>query len=177
MAKKKVGEIRISKRIVRIGHEVYPLANISRVQTLRIVYKGRLSTFHPLGQLVVVAALAAAAAFVAEEVFPEAREYLPVALAVAGVCGGLLAIQFLYRLIFRRNRYALTIETAGTQYTALWGTDLEEIRRIEGLVVAAIEDPPPTERSYTFNSPVYVGNTFGRDTFNVSGSGRATVNN
>ncbi|TKK86838.1 hypothetical protein FDA94_20480 [Herbidospora galbida] len=177
MAKKRVGEIRISKRVVRIAHEVYPLANISRVRTLRVVYNGRFSTFYPLGQLVVVAALAAAASFVAEEVLPEAREYLPVALAVAGVWGGLLAIQFLYRLIFRRNRYSLMIETAGTQYTALWGTDLAEIRHIEGLIVDAIEDPPPTEKSYTFNSPVYVGNTFARDTFNVSGGGRATVNN
>ncbi|WP_062431075.1 DUF6232 family protein [Herbidospora daliensis] len=177
MAKKRVGEIRISKRIVRIAHEVYPLANISRVRTMRVVYKGRLSTFYPLGQLVVVAALAAAASFVAEEVLPEAREYLPTVLAVAGVWGGLLALWFLYRLIFRRTRYSLVIETAGTQYTALWGTDLDELRHIEGLIVAAIEDPPATEERYTFNNAFYVGNTFARDTFNVSGGGRATVNN
>ncbi len=177
MGKKKVGEIRISKRIVRIGHEVYPLANISRVQTLRVVYKGRLSTFYPLGQLVVVAALAAAASFVAEEVLPEAREFLPTALAAAGVWGGLLALWFLYRLIFRRTRYSLVIETAGTQYTALTGTDLGEIRRIEGLIVAAIEDPPHKEEGHPIYGDVYIGNTFGRDTYNVSGSGRATVNN
>lgn len=45
MAKKRVGEIRISKRIVQIGHEVYPLANISRVQTLRLVPGGKHATY------------------------------------------------------------------------------------------------------------------------------------
>ncbi|WP_061294886.1 DUF6232 family protein [Herbidospora cretacea] len=177
MARKRVGEIRISKRIVRIGHEVYPLANISRVQTLRLVYKGRLATFYPLGELVVVAALAYGASFVAEEVLPEAREYLPVALAVAGIWGAWLVLLFLYRLIIRRTRYALMIETAGTQFTALSGTDRQEIHRIEGLVVGAIEDPPDSERVIQVHGDLVFGGKAGRDVYNVGNNGRASVGN
>ncbi|WP_433436793.1 hypothetical protein [Nonomuraea sp. CA-141351] len=47
MAKQRVGEIRISKRVVKIGHEVYPLANISRAQTLRLVPAGKQATRTP----------------------------------------------------------------------------------------------------------------------------------
>jgi hypothetical protein len=38
MAEKYVGQILISRRTVRIGHQVYPLANISRVQTLLVAW-------------------------------------------------------------------------------------------------------------------------------------------
>jgi len=40
MAGKRLGEIRINKRTVQIGHQVYPLANISRVQSGRLT-RGR----------------------------------------------------------------------------------------------------------------------------------------
>ena len=50
-----------------------------------------------------------------------------------------LLISFLYHL-FRRRQYALIIETAGAQYTALTGPDVTEIDRIMGEIVSAIED-------------------------------------
>ncbi|WP_066360994.1 DUF6232 family protein [Herbidospora mongoliensis] len=165
MAKKRVGEIRISKRIVRIGHEVYPLANISRVQTLRIVYKGRLATFHPLGEIIVWAALMAGASYAVQEVLPEAREYLPIAMAVAAIRLTWLLLVLLYRLVLRRTKYALMIETAGTQFTALSGTDLDEIHRIEGLVVGAIEDPPDHEQVIHVHGDLVAGDKIGRDKY------------
>ena len=60
MAKEHVGEIRISKRVVRIGHEVYPLANISRVQTLRVVGAAARRPSTRSGEIIVLLVLVAA---------------------------------------------------------------------------------------------------------------------
>ncbi len=57
MTKEKLGEIRINRRTLRIGHQVYPLANISRVQTLREAWRGRRATWYPIWQIAVVGLL------------------------------------------------------------------------------------------------------------------------
>jgi hypothetical protein len=38
------GELLINARAIRIGHEVYPLATISRVKTVRVMPGGRAAT-------------------------------------------------------------------------------------------------------------------------------------
>ncbi|MFE0514390.1 DUF6232 family protein [Streptomyces sp. NPDC058964] len=150
MAKKRVGHITISRRVVQIGHEAYPLANISRVQTLRIRWAGKLATLHPIQQILPLIILIVAAVMIPprlpSEVDPDtariAREAADIVI-VAGSAGVVILLTLLlYRLFFRRIRYALMIETAGTQYTALMGADLNEIQRIKGIIVDAIEDPP-----------------------------------
>ncbi|MGH3975263.1 MAG: DUF6232 family protein [Pseudonocardiaceae bacterium] len=153
MRKEKVGEIRISKRIVRIGHQVYPLANISRVQTLRLVRVGKLATFYPLREIAVFLLVVGAIVGAAVVVLPKldlnvetAREYANVAASLAGVWITYLLFVLFYRLWIRRSHYELVIETAGTQYAALRGTNRDEIHRVEGEIVNALEDPPDRER-------------------------------
>jgi hypothetical protein len=150
MAKKRVGHIIISRRIVQIGHEAYPLANISRVQILQIRWAGRLATLQPLRPITSLLVLIAAAVLIpprlpsdAEpDVVETVRQAAEIVVPVAAIGVAALLAVLLYRVFLRRKRYALMIETAGTQYSALMGTDLDEIQRIKSIIVDAIEDPP-----------------------------------
>ncbi|WP_368861087.1 DUF6232 family protein [Streptomyces actuosus] len=58
----------MSRRVVQIGHEVYPLANISRVQTRQLLWGGKRAAWYPLRHLfalaLIVLAVIAAAAFI-----------------------------------------------------------------------------------------------------------------
>jgi hypothetical protein len=176
MAKEKLGEIRINRRTLRIGHQVYPLANISRVQTLRESWRGRRATWYPIWQIAVVGLLASGVSYGSELVpglnrtMERAVQYWVLVLA------GILVIYFvgvlLYRLLLRRARSVLVIETAGTQYAALSGTDHQEVLRIEGLIVDAIEDPPNSEQTYQIYGDIVAG-----DKIDQSGAGNTlTVN-
>lgn len=169
--KKKVGEIRIAKRIVTIGHETYPLANISRVQTLRVVWRGRLATLYPLREITALLLLGGAIAVVLQRAGSRlAGADAETVRRIGTALVGLLALRtayllgvLLYRLLLRRKRYALLIETAGTQYTALSGTARDEIHRIQAAIVAAIEDPPAKERILHVGGDLVVGDKFGGD--------------
>jgi len=169
--KKKVGEIRIAKRIVTIGHETYPLANISRVQTLRVVWRGKLATLYPLREITVLLLLGGTIALVLQRAGSRlagadaetVRRIGTAFVALLAVRAAYLLGVLLYRLLFRRKRYALLIETAGTQYTALSGTARNEIHRIQAELVAAIEDPPSTERILHVGGDLVVGDKFGGD--------------
>lgn len=175
MAKEQVGEIRISKRIVRIGHEVYPLANISRVQTLRVVWRGKLATFYPLRQIATLLLIGGLIVGVAVVLLPElgvradfdveeaARQFAAVAAVLAGIRVAYLLGVLFFRLLIRRKRYVLMIETAGTQYAALSGTDREELQRIKGEIVDAIEDPPSEERVIQVHGDVVLGDKYQQD--------------
>jgi hypothetical protein len=172
MAKEKVDEIRISKRTVRIGHQVYPLANISRVQTLRLVWGGKLATFYPLREIIVLLFLLLVAGGIAGAANAAGvRQFATGAAILVGVRMTYLLCVLLYRLLIRRPNYALVLETAGTQYTALQGTDDHEIHRIEGEIVNAIEDPPLHERILHVSGDLVIGDKVGRDKYQQSGTG------
>ncbi|MFI7412194.1 DUF6232 family protein [Streptomyces sp. NPDC049627] len=169
MAKERVGHIVISKRVVQIGHEVYPLANISRVQTLRVRWGGKYATLYPLRQIsaiVVVVGVVVGAAVLVPPRLPSgvdpdieemARRFATLLSAVAGVVVAYWLVVLLYRLFIRRRHYALVIETAGTQYTALSGSDYAEIHRIRNVIVGAIENPPDQATSVQVHGDVVMG--------------------
>ena len=150
MAKKRVGHIIISRRVVQIGHKAYPLANISRVQILPVQWAGRLATSQPLRPIASLVALLAAAVLIPPrlpsgtepDVVDTVRQAAEAVIPVAAIGVAALSAVLLHRAFFRRKRYALVIETAGTQYSALMGTDFDEIQRIKTIIVDAIEDPP-----------------------------------
>lgn len=183
MAKKRVGHITISRRVVQIGHEAYPLANISRMQTLRIRRAGKLTTFHSLQQIGSLAVLAVAAVVIPprlpSELDPDAAEIVrgvaDIVVVVAGVGAAVLLAFLLYRLFFQRSRYALMIETSGTQYTALMGTDPNEIHRIKGIIVNAIEDPPIEAVHVDVRGDVVMGDKADRQ-YKQTGSGNRMFN-
>ena len=188
MAEQQVGEIRISSRIAIIGHQVYPLANIARIQTLHVVRAGRSRTFYPLRTivflLVLVVGVTTATVVLVPKLAPRIEpntdlDVARIAHQVAGAVTVLAAIWILWLLaviVHRLNtpqQYVLTIETSGTQYTALTGTDYNEIRRIEWAIVAAIERPPAHEQVLRVSGDVVFGDKVGRDKNVNSGAGSA----
>lgn len=162
MAKEKVSEIRISKRIVRIGHQSYPMANISRVQTGQVVWRGKLATFYPLWEITFWLLI-----LVVGSVVGTALGAPPFLLGFAAILVAVrmayLLLVLCYRVLARRWKYALVIETAGTQYTALRGTNQDEIHRIESEIISAIEDPPLHEVVLQLNGDFVMGDKVGRD--------------
>lgn len=170
MAKEEIGAIVVSPRLLRIAHQAYPLANISRVQTLRLRWSGKDATAHPLrevaGLVVFVALVGAAVAGVLPELrlggdVEELVERFAAVLAVVVAVRVVYLLAVVVRRMFRRQQYVLVIETAGTQVTALTSTDRDEIFAIERQVVGYIEDPPKDERVIKVKN-VYNGHRIGK---------------
>ncbi len=155
MAKTETAVVRINKRTLRIGGQVYPLGQISRVQTMR---------FDPPRNRAVGKFIKAAAGVVVAAVVlvclsgAMLANHPSLPTVIAG--GALLWLAVLVAILISRlvnkpkSLYALTIETAGTQYTALSSYDLDSINYLENEVVAAIEDPPEQERVLQINNVV-----------------------
>ena len=177
-AQELVGKIVISKRIVRIETQYYPLASISRVQTRQLTYKGRYATWYPIRAflkmwsifgLVVAALVIKPPPMVVSDINPDVHELLIVTVVFPVVAWlVLLAGVLIYRLRFRQSRYALVIETAGAQYAALSGFDIEEIQRITNEIVSAIEEPPQTEQIVHTSGDIVFGDKILGDKFQLS---------
>jgi hypothetical protein len=181
MARQQVGEIRINPRTVRIGHQVYPLANISRVQTVQVTWAGRRATSYPVKWIAILAVLFAVAGGLIVAGLPAldlggdqlTTQLLMGAIALFGVPIACLLLVFLYRLLLRRKHFALLLETSGTQYAALSGTNQGELHRIEREIVGAIENPPTYERVVHLHGDLVVGNQFKQ----TGADSRMAVNN
>ncbi|CUU54737.1 hypothetical protein Ga0074812_103227 [Parafrankia irregularis] len=185
MAKKnQIFEIVVGKRALTIGHEVYPLANISRIQTRELKWFGKYSTFYPLRRM---ASLAGGVALLVVAVIvgpryadPDGeyaledigRQFAVLVLVLAGAATLWLSGVLIYRVFFRRTYYLLLLETAGAQAALLNGTDLKEIMRIRNALVAAIEDPPASAYNIEVHGDVFAGDKFTGRGYNVNKSGR-----
>lgn len=168
MAEKRVGVIRISKGVVQIGPDDYPLKTISHVHADRVPWTGRLATCYPVRQMVALAAVTGAI----------------VAIAVKGGAGGLgvavgvmallpmayLGAVLYYRIRKRKDRYVLILGTAGAQYTVVRGTNGAEIARIRKEIIRAIEEPPSEERVIHIAGDVVFGDKAERDVIKPAGN-------
>jgi Family of unknown function (DUF6232) len=105
------------------------------VQTLRQVWRGRLATFYPLRTITVLLLVVGVIIDAAVAVLPKldvqtdsdveqvGRRLAASAVVPAGVWIACLLLVLFSRLRMRRPRYALILETAGTQHPALTGTN------------------------------------------------------
>lgn len=146
-----MAEIRINTRTVRIGHQVYSLANISDVRTVPVGYAGKYGTYYPLREIAVLLVAAAALALALDG----AAEVVLVTVAAARVAY-LLGV-LVHRRYVRREWSTLVIETAGVRYPVLSGTDPGQLDVFAGLIMRAVEDPPSTERILRSRGEVVVG--------------------
>ncbi|HEV7650266.1 MAG TPA: DUF6232 family protein [Actinophytocola sp.] len=150
-----MAEIRISTRTVRIGHQVYSLGNISDVRTVPVGYAGRLATYYPVREIVVLAMAATAVAAILDG--PAAVVLVALAVARVVYLAGVLA----HRRLVRREWYTLVIETGGTRYPVLSSTDPVQLDVFAGLIVRAVGDPPSTERVVRSRAEMVVGRPAG----------------
>jgi hypothetical protein len=186
MVERRVGSISINRRTIRIGHQVYPLSHISRVQTVEVIPAGKRATFHPFGEMVGLTLFIFTAMAAIRRVLPElelassgkdfVRRLVTIAVLIAVIRIVYLLCVVLYRLLIRRPRYVLMLETAGSQLAALSGPDPVEIERIEDEIVGAIEDPPINERIVNVRGDVVLGDKVGRDKYQQGAASSIHVN-
>ncbi|MEV6576550.1 DUF6232 family protein [Streptomyces sp. NPDC051582] len=159
MAKSVVTDVAVSRRVLWIGAEAYPLSNIARATTVRVdPLRGRAIARFVKSFLTVVVL-----AFIALVVLPNG--YQDAAAVVALVVIGLLVVQ-LGGVILAKTYYALVIETAGTPNTALVTNDLELVQDLVRVIMEAIDNPQASFHQQVTNYIGQIGDNFqvfGRD--------------
>ncbi|MET8983792.1 DUF6232 family protein [Streptomyces sp. NPDC004539] len=143
MAKREVINIRVSRRILWVGAEAYPLHNIARATTVRIEPRRMAAVGEFLGYallLLIVSGVIVGAAGHGElnDSDSETVRQLATFLCV-GI--GLLLIARLASVLVKPVYHALVIETAGAPYTALVGTDKAVVSGLVFQIMDAIDNP------------------------------------
>ncbi len=143
MAKREVINVRVSRRILWVGAEAYPLHNIARATTVRI----RPRRMDALGQflgygliLVIVSGVILSAASHGELADADAGVVSDLVLLLDCVLGFVLVAR-LVSVLVTPVYHALVIETAGTPYTALVSTDKSVVSRLVFQIMDAIDNP------------------------------------
>ncbi|MCX4983645.1 DUF6232 family protein [Streptomyces sp. NBC_00572] len=170
MARRKVITVEVSKRVLWIGAEAYPLQNIARATTIKIKPPraravGRFVKSLLITGLLAVAALAAAQS---DEASGSDRELITRGVEVTAAV--LVAAFFLHLIValLTRTYYALVIETSGNPLTLLTSVDRAEVHQLVRDIMRAVEDPGFTgftKQMVTYN----IGSM--RGFYNASGDG------
>lgn len=141
--KSQVLDVGVSRRILWIGAAAYPLHNIARAQTIRIVPNRARAISRYVAQVLVVLVLGAGAIVAIDNAeIPEADPEQLRQLA-SYVVLGLIAMSSLKLLmtLLTRTYYAMVIETAGSPQTALVSTDRAEVTSLVRKTMDAIDNP------------------------------------
>lgn len=138
--KRKVIDVRVSQRILWVGAEAYPLHNIARAQTIKLVPKRGPALWSYLKAMVLWIFLGVVAGFVTES---SGFDTAPLTDLVAVVVFVLIAVSTvrLITALLRRTLYALVIETAGTPYGAVISTDENLVTQLVRRIMSAINNP------------------------------------
>ncbi|MFF3858670.1 DUF6232 family protein [Streptomyces sp. NPDC002209] len=168
MAKSVVTDVIVSRRVLWIGAEAYPLSNIARATTVKVEPPRRQAIGRFVKSVVTLAilAVAAVAATTAADLPTGDRETYETGVAVAAlVLLGLFVLQ-LSGVLLRKTYYALVIETAGSPNTALVTTDRALVHDLVRMIMEAIDNPQASFHQQVTN---YIGQV--GDNFKVFGSG------
>ena len=143
MAKREVINVRVSRRILWVGAEAYPLHNIARATTVRI----RPRRMVALGQflayalvLLIVSAGVVSSASHRELANAGAGTVTNLVLFLDCALGFVLVVR-LVSVLVTPVYHALVIETAGTPYTALVSTDKAVVSELVFRIMDAIDNP------------------------------------
>jgi hypothetical protein len=143
MARREVIDVRVSRRVLWVGAEAYPLRNIARATTIRIDPDRMAAVGRFLRSLLILTILTIAAVAVINRVdWPsDSRQD---ALRGVVVFDTLMVVGFavqLLRVLLRRTYYALVVETSGRPRTVLVGTDAGEVGGLVHRIMDAISNP------------------------------------
>ena len=155
--KSEVIEVKVERGVLWVGAEAYPLQNIARARTVRLVPNRAWAVrrFVVTVVLCVLLGIAGAVALrLANRQISESRYHLlhnggtaAVVVAIALVVIGLIT---LFVRLSRRTFYALVIETAGTARGVLVSTNRAEIVDLVRTIMEAIHDPATPPYQHTF---------------------------
>jgi molybdopterin converting factor small subunit len=151
-------EVRISRQVLWVGAEAYPLRNIARAQTITLVPDRWRACRRYLTAVVfwVLLGVAAVAAIKVASRLNGGQGSNPLHAAAVGALVLALALFAvstirLIRVLSARTYYALVIETAGTPRRALVSTDGNLVRELVRQIMKAIDDPQAEFRQTVIN--------------------------
>lgn len=135
--KREVIDIRVSQRILWVGAEAYPLHNIARAQTIKLVPKRGLALLKAIVLWVVLGVAAAVVTGLPGFGSVTLTSLMAVVVFVLIVVSTIRLIA----VLSTRTLYALVIETAGTPYRALVSTDGNLVTQLVHRIMDAINNP------------------------------------
>lgn len=144
-------EVRISKRVLWVGSEAYPLQNIARAQAVRVTPKSRWTG----KSLAAVGCLGFLALWLIVGLAAAARSPAVILLVVALVVAAIIVA------LSRRKKapyYALIIETSGNPRRALVSTDGAKVGNLVQEIMDAIDNPEAEFQTVVHN--VQYGDNF-----------------
>jgi hypothetical protein len=125
--------VRVSRRVLWIGSEAYPLHNIARVQGVKIIHQV-IDTGRAMTILLILGVVIAGGAFAMGQ---SAAHAVGIAVIAAFVIG----VFFLLSTQQKKFEYALIIETSGTPHRALVSSDQGVITDLVARIIDAISNP------------------------------------
>lgn len=162
MGDETVGVVRVTKRVLVLGHQAYPLDNICRVQTL---WYEKTRTIASRSEALVLLGVLVFLFLVVRPVTNSGVASFLAAVVVLGAVG--IAI---WRANHRPRSYVLMIESAGAQRTVLEGPDEVAVADLRDRIVASIEEPPQVPVSIDARR-FHFGDNVGRDKYEQNGAG------
>jgi hypothetical protein len=141
-------EIAVSRQVLWVGSEAYPLRNIVRAKTVKIVPDHKAAWTHYLGGVVLWIFLGLSAA-VAIKLAPRVSSVQgsnalhDVAAGVLVLAAGLFVINTITLLVrlTKEPYYLLSIDTAGTSYRLLASAEPTPLRKLVHEIMKAIDNP------------------------------------
>jgi hypothetical protein len=159
--KSSVVDVRVENQVLWIGGDAYPLQNIARARTVRLV-PNRAAAVRRYLKAVVLWVLLGIGAAVADA---KGLHGVAVAVAVLTVALVVLSTIRLIRALSTKTFYALVIETAGTAHTALVSTNQNLLRELVRKIMDAVNNP-----AVTFHQPIQNFDLRGAQGVQVGGS-------
>lgn len=171
MSKSEVIDVQISRQVLWVGAEAYPLRNIARAQAIKLV-PNREAAWGRYLTAVICWVLLGVAAVVAMKQAPRLSTVQGSNALHAAAVGALVLALVLFvistirliRVLSTRTYYALVIETAGTPHKTLVSTDGNLIRELVRQIMKAIDDPQTEYRqtvtNYHYGDQIYQSGDF-----------------
>ena len=139
MSASKTTYVRVSRRVLWIGDDAYPMHNIARARTFRMVPRRGPA----IARLVVTVLLGAAVRLgVAGSPMPRAARAAAIRLVELGIAVLIvLSVVSLLVVLARRTLHTLVIETAGAPVTAIASRSEHDIQQLQQRITDAISNP------------------------------------
>jgi len=153
MARREVIDVQVSRRVLWVGAEAYPLHNIARATTIRIEPDRMAAVGRFLKSLLILGILTVAAvAVIGRADLPSGtrQDAMRGATVFAVVMVAVFVAQLL-RVLLTRTYYALVIETSGTPRAVLVSTSAREVGGLVLQIMDAISNPHAQFRTQIVN--------------------------
>jgi hypothetical protein len=141
VAEQEIIDVRVSRRILRVGGEVYQLRTITRAAAVRVTPNRRRTAGRCAGYLLIAAIVLLFVDFALFTSGVSAERESRVALVTVFAVLLLVSLARLISVLVKRTYYALVIETAGHPFTVLVSRDPQEVGRLVHQIMDALDDP------------------------------------